>query len=83
MIINLNELPTGQHGVIKEANVSSTVKRRLLDLGMIEGTKIKLLYKSPFGDPKAYLIRGSVIALRDEDSKKIKIEFEDDKNGIN
>lgn len=83
MIITLNELPVGKYGVIKETNVSEAVKRRTLDLGMINGTKIKLLYKSPFGDPKAYLVRGSVIALRNEDSEKIKIELEDDINGAN
>lgn len=83
MIINLNELPVGKYGVIKEIDVSDTVKRRILDLGMIDGTKIKLLYKSPFGDPKAYLVRGSVIALRNEDSEKIKIELGDDENGSN
>lgn len=69
---------------LQEAQVSSTVKviainadgelrRRFFDLGIIEGTIIKVLYISPFGDPKAYLIRGAVIAIREEDGEKIEV----------
>ena len=69
---------------LKEAEVSSLVKvidieaegelrRRFFDLGIIEGTKIEVLYRSPFSDPTAYLIRGTVIAIREEDSEKISV----------
>ena len=43
----------------------------MLDLGIINNTNIEVLQKSPYGDPTAYFIRGAVIALRDEDAKKI------------
>ncbi|MGG7079524.1 FeoA family protein [Clostridium sardiniense] len=69
---------------LKEAEILSTVKvigikaegelrRRFFDLGIIEGTSIKVLYGGPFGDPKAYLIRGAVIAIREEDGEKIEV----------
>jgi ferrous iron transport protein A len=69
---------------LKDAKMCSTVKvteicakgelkRRLLDLGIIEGTNIEVLYKGAFGDPVAYLIRGAVIAIREEDGAKIKV----------
>ena len=59
-----------------KARVSSilfegTARRRLMDLGMIEGTEIKSLYKSPAGNPIAYMIRGAVIALRTDVTEKI------------
>ena len=47
---------------------------RLQDIGLIEGTEVLCLQKSPSGDPVAYLIRGAVIALRGEDSSKIILE---------
>lgn len=47
------------------------LRRRLLDLGLIEGTKITPIFNSPFGDPTAYKIRNSTIALRKEDAKNI------------
>lgn len=40
---------------------------------MIEGTKIKPVLKSPLGDPTAYEVRGSLISLREEESKKIQV----------
>ena len=73
---------------LKEAEISSIVKvvsidakgelRRLFfDLGIIEGTVIEALYRSPFGDPTAYLIRGAVIAMREEESEMINVAILD------
>ena len=50
------------------------MRRRMRDIGLIEGTQIRCLNRSPSGDPTAYLIRGAVIALRREDSSKIIVE---------
>jgi DtxR family Mn-dependent transcriptional regulator len=39
-------------------------RRRLLDLGLIRGTRVRAELRSPSGDPTGYRIRGAVIALR-------------------
>lgn len=72
-IMSLNELNLKEKGVIKEITCDDNIKRRLLDLGLIEGTNIELVLVSPFKDPKAYEVRGTTIALREEDAKKIYI----------
>ncbi len=46
-------------------------RRRMLDLGLIPGTIIDVVRKSPLGDPVAYNIRGALIALRQEESEQI------------
>lgn len=69
----LNKVRLNQEVKIKKIDCSGNVKRRILDLGMIEGTKIKPVFKSPLGDPTAYEVRGTLISLREEESKKIKI----------
>lgn len=74
METTLNKLPINKVGIIKKVNSKPEIKRRLLDLGMVENTIIKPVYKSPLKDPTAYLVRGSIIALRNEDSKKIYIK---------
>jgi DtxR family Mn-dependent transcriptional regulator len=48
-------------------------RRRLMDLGILPGTRIKAEFISPGGDPTAYRIRGAVIALRKEQAKHIRI----------
>ena len=78
MEITLNKLPLNKEGIITKLNVNPNLKRRLKDLGLINDTKIKYLFKSPFNDPHAYLIRGSIIALREEDAKKIYIYYQKD-----
>lgn len=47
----------------------------MLDLGLVNGTNVESLHKSPSGDPVAYYIRGSVIALRNEDAGKIFVQL--------
>ena len=69
--MTLNELKLNETAFIKELSCSAAVKRRLLDLGLIEGTKITPIFVSPSGDPTAFEIRGSVIAIRIEDTKLI------------
>ena len=49
-------------------------RMRLLDLGVVPGSKIGIDLKSPFRSPIAYRIRGSVIALRKEQAEQIFIK---------
>ena len=70
-MISLNDLKMEEEGIIQEIKCKDNIKRRLLDLGLIEGTAVKLILISPFKDPKAYDVRGTTIALRKEDAEKI------------
>ena len=49
-------------------------RRRLLDLGFVKGTSIEIDLLNPLGDPKAYLIKGTAIALRENQASKILIK---------
>lgn len=69
----LSTLREGQEATVDTIMSSSTLRRRLQDIGIISGTKIKCLLNSPSGDPVAYLIRGAIIAIRKEDSDQITI----------
>ena len=72
--MTLNELKINETGYIKDLSCPDGIKRRLLDLGLIKGTKIIPLFVSPSGDPTAYEIRKTLIALRKEDSKLINLK---------
>lgn len=73
-IKTLYSLNEGSSGRVAELKINGSMRRRLQDIGLIEGTEVLCLQKSPSGDPVAYLIRGAVIALRGEDSSKIILE---------
>ena len=72
-ITSLDKLPLNSYGKILNVNCTPNIKRRLLDLGLIAGTKIKPILGNPMGDPVAYEVRGSTIAIRKEDSKLIDV----------
>jgi ferrous iron transport protein A len=71
---SLDCLPIGKTGVVNKLMSEGVNRRRMLDLGIIEGTNIEALQKSPCGDPTSYYVRGTVIALRVEDAKNIIIK---------
>lgn len=76
---HLAELQAGQQGRILGLAPAcrGAERRRLLDLGFVPGTKVEVDLTSPTGDPTAYRIRGAVIALRQEQSRLIRIAVED------
>lgn len=71
--IPLNQLPVGTKANVTSLLSDGAARRRMLDLGVVGGTEIEPLYKSPAGNPVAYLIRGAVIALRSDASAKIMV----------
>ena len=72
--MRLSIVPEGKTVKVRELLTTGSMRRRLLDMGLIEGTRVSCLQKSPAGDPVAYLIRGAVVALRSEDSSQILVD---------
>ena len=69
----LSELYDGQSAVVCEIKTKGAMRARLLDLGLIPGTKVQCLLHAPSGSPIAYNIRGAEIALRRKDAAKISV----------
>lgn len=76
-IIPLTGLKRGDAAIITELVTHDDMRRRLQDIGLIEGTVVECLGKSPLGDPIAFLIRGAVIALRSEDSSQVLVKLKE------
>ena len=72
--MTLYELPLNKIGIVDTLNCNGNIRRRLLDLGFVKGTKIVPVLKSPSGDPTAFEIRKTMIALRKEDSQLIQLK---------
>ena len=71
---SIYDLKLNETGIVQSLNCNRKKKRRLLDLGIIKGTKITPILKSPSGDPTAFEIRGTLIAIRKEDAELILIQ---------
>ncbi|MBP7778347.1 MAG: metal-dependent transcriptional regulator [Acidobacteria bacterium] len=72
----LSVLTTGESAEVVALAVScrGAQRRRLLDLGVVPGTRITNELRGPSGDPTAYRIRGALIALRQEQASQIYVQ---------
>ena len=69
----LDELPLNTKGYIQKLNCHGNIRRRLLDLGFVEGACVIPVLVSPSQDPRAFSIRGTLIAIRKEDANLINV----------
>ena len=74
--IALSALRPGEGGVVRAMRSTGPMRRRLRDLGLIEGAAVRCLGRSPGGDPAAYAVCGAVLALRDADSGEVFVSRE-------
>ena len=78
--MTLDFLKFGERARVIEVSKDSNLYQRFLDIGITRNSKIECVLISPWNNPKAYLIRGAVIAIRNEDAKYIKIVQEKEAN---
>lgn len=74
MIYSLDKLPLNHKSIIIELNCNKSIKQRLLDLGLVPGTYITPVFKSPFGEPTAFEFRNTIISIRNDDCINIKVK---------
>jgi len=72
--MTLDELKVGASGVIRAVGGEGALRCRLLDMGLIPRTVVRLQKVAPMGDPIEILVRGYELTLRVEEAKKIEIE---------
>ena len=70
----LSALTEGESAYVTEISAGPAMDRRLADLGLVRGTRVTCVLRSPAGDPCAYLIRGALIALRRADADGVRLE---------
>lgn len=72
--ILLDALPLGRRAIVRAIHLKGAERRRLLDLGFTVGAQVEAVQRSPLGDPVAYRVRGSLLALRAEQASDIEVE---------
>ncbi|MBB6447646.1 FeoA family protein [Bacillus benzoevorans] len=74
-IIKLFEGNKGDFIRITHLEIDGIMRRRLLDLGFVPGAIVEVIRKSPLGDPIAFRVSQTSIALRKEESLRIQGEL--------
>ena len=73
METSLDRLRPGCRAVVTQINTDAALCKRLRDFGLVPGTKVTCRYRSPWGDVTALELRGSTLALRTADLRKIRV----------
>ena len=73
--MTLNELKAGQSDTITKVGGSGELRCRLLDMGLIPKTKVKIVKFAPMGDPMELFSRGYELTIRLDDAKLIEVEL--------
>lgn len=71
---NLTQLLIGEKAIVSSVEAHGVTRRRLLDLGLVPGTTVEAVRRSPVGDPTAFQIRGALIALRATEANLVTIQ---------
>lgn len=72
--LSLIDIPVGGSARVVNILTIDANRRRLLDLGLVPGSMIEVIRRSPAGNPTAYLIKGTLIALRNDDARQILVD---------
>ena len=71
--MKLSELKTGERGVIVKVNGHGGFRKRIIEMGFVRGSKVKVILNAPLRDPIEYEIIGYKISLRREEAAKIEV----------
>ena len=74
--MTMADLKIGQTGTISTVGGEGALRLRLLDMGLIPGTKVKLEKIAPMGDPIQIQVRGYELTIRREDAGKSALQEE-------
>ena len=75
-IKKLKDMKPGETGHIDALHGSGNVKHRLIDMGLVHGTKIHVMKFAPLGDPVEIKVKNFELALRNSEAGMIDVEVQ-------
>ena len=69
----LSDLATGEKAVIVRVNGHGSFRKRLIEMGFIQGKKVTVVLNAPLKDPIEYEILGYKVSLRREEARRIEV----------
>jgi len=67
----LSDLKPGEKAIIVKVGGERSVRRRMLDMGLVKGAEIKVIRRAPLGDPVEFQLKGYNLSLRKEEAKNV------------
>lgn len=70
----LSEMREGQTGIIVRIGGNSSLRRRILEMGLLKGCEIYVEKYAPLKDPIELIVKGCHLSLRVEEAAQIAVE---------
>jgi ferrous iron transport protein A len=70
----LTGLSLGTKGVVTEIGLTGEARARLMEMGLLVGTRVELVRYAPLGDPVEIKVRGYHLTLRKHEAEQIRVE---------
>ena len=74
MKTTLDAMKAGQEGIVTQVKGEGVLRCRLLDMGLIPKTKVRVIKFAPLGDPMEIALRGYDLTIRKGDASMIEVE---------
>lgn len=69
----LASLAPGETADVSRVDTARPIGQRLVDLGFVPGTRVRVIRRAPLGDPVTYEVRGSRLCLRRSEARQIEV----------
>jgi DtxR family Mn-dependent transcriptional regulator len=73
--VTLDQLSVGQRGIVVRVRGKGAIKRRMMDMGLVPGSEVKVLRMAPLGDPVEFEVKGYSLSLRKKEASDITVEL--------
>ena len=74
MLKRLSELKPGEEGVIVKVEGRGPAVRRMADMGLLPGVRVRVLRRAPLGDPVELEVKGYNLSLRRDEARLMLVE---------
>ena len=75
-VTTLRDIPVGSSCTVRALTGTGAVKRRIMDMGLTKGAKVKVVKVAPLGDPLQLTVRGYELSIRKDEAEKVEVEPE-------
>jgi len=76
----LTSVALGTVATVAEINLPAASRPRLMEMGLLVGTKVELVRFAPMGDPVEIKVRGYNLTLRKHEAEQILVQTGGQKN---
>jgi len=74
--VRLDRMKIGQKGTVVSVGGKGPIKQRMMDMGLVPGSEVKILRVAPLGDPIELTLKGYNLSVRKNEAKAVLVEIE-------